>query len=223
MRAYRTPTFPFLGVRFISVNDDFDTFAPDFDNKMLAIQLKAIMHDYYCKNLGFNIKSVCDSKREKGLYLGAKPPYGYKFADGNRYKLVPNEETAPIIKQIFKWKLDGLPCSQIADRLNNTGVLSPTNYLYSKGILKHEKYRKKVYWIGVVVKRILANPAYIGTIAQGKEINSVGVRKQNIPPIWVVKNTHEPIISKSDFEAVQKLLQQTTARCKAKCTNSDHL
>ena len=101
-----------------------------------------------------------EQKRKEGLYVAAFTPYGYQKSEGNKNQLVMDEQTAPIIKDIFKMKLDGMSAAKIAD------VLKQNGYAYAKGGYAATENAK---WSAKAVLRILKNEIYTGTMVQGKK------------------------------------------------------
>ncbi len=178
---YLERIFPFLGVRFIAVNDGFDTL------------------------------TALAAKQKNGDFIGAWAPYGYRKCPDDPHKLEPGEATAPVVRQIFRWRAEGIGVTQIARRLNDEGVPSPSAYLYNTGVCKTEKYNG-VIWYVQTVKNILSRQVYIGHMVQGTKRQSFYEnRGQYMKPRedWiVVENTHEPLIDRETFDKVQELAQR---------------
>jgi hypothetical protein len=149
--------------------------------------------------------------QRKGEFIGAWAPYGYKKDPADKHHLVINDDTAPVVRQIFQWRAKGGSMLQIARRLNDAGVLSPSAYLYESGTVKTEKY-KGVLWAVQPLKTILTHPVYRGHMVQGRKKQSFYAgRKQfyTAESDWiVVQNTHEPIIDEKTFEAVQTIMME---------------
>ncbi len=122
---YIEHVFPFLGVRFISVNDGIDTIKNKSQSDNIVIPFLNLVNDAYCRDISIKIRSQLDTKRKKGDFIGAFAVYGYKRQENNKNKLVIDEYAAGIVKQIFGWKLEGMSQQGIADRLNSLGILSP--------------------------------------------------------------------------------------------------
>ena len=209
---YIEKILPFLGVRFISVNDGYDSHDAAKSGDILAIALKNLVNDIYAKDISRKIKSAFEIKRKKGEFTGGFASYGYLKSPENKHRLVINEETAPIVRDIFSMKLDGMSNTAIARKLNDRGILSPSNYLHSKGMAINERYSKKILWSRDYIRKTLTNPVYIGYTAQGKTVSDLSLgfdRKAQAKDNWViVENTHEPIIELSVFEAVGNILKQ---------------
>ena len=209
---YIEKILPFLGVRFISVNDGYDSHDSAKSGDVLAIALKNLINDIYAKDISRKIKSAFEIKRKKGEFTGGFASYGYFKSPEDKHRLIINEETAPIVRDIFGMKLDGMSNTAIARNLNDRGILSPSNYLHSKGIVINERYSKKILWSRDYIKKILLNPVYIGHTAQGKTTSDLNLgfdRKAQAKDSWIiVENTHEPIIELSVFEAVGNIVEK---------------
>ncbi len=206
--------FPTLKIRFISLLEELDTFLnPDLSNQKLLIAFKNLMNDEYARDISTKVKSANAAHRRKGDFIGSFAPYGYKKDPNNHHKLIIDEEVAPIIKQIFSMCLKGQSIISIARELNKAGYISPIDYKKQQGYkIKIPNYVGKYHiWTSTTIKTILQNEVYIGNMVQGKScVVSYKNKKKIEKPKdeWViVENTHEPIVSKDDFEKVQNLLK----------------
>lgn len=199
---YLERIFPFLGVRFIAVNDNFDTLTAERTQDGYIVPLKNLINEVYSKDISKKIDAALSVKQRNGEFIGAWAPYGYRKDPDDKHHLVINEETAPTVRQIFKWRSEGVSVVQISRRLNDAGILSPSAYLYATGEVKTEKY-KEVPWHTQILKSILAHPVYIGHMVQGRKKQSFyeGKRQTYVDEAnWIiVRNTHEPIIDGETF------------------------
>lgn len=218
---YIEKILPFLGVRFIAINDNFDSFKCTSTEEMV-IAFKNLINDSYAKDISKKISSVMELKQKKGQFIGLYAPYGYLKSSKDKNKLVLNSETAPIVQDIFEHKLKGYTYSEIADKLNSLNILSPSAYLYQQNILKNKKYANTI-WTNAMIKRILTNRVYLGHIIQGKTKRAYykGEKARYVDPNeWiVVENMHEPIIAESVFNDVQVIcteIEKTNAKPKGK-------
>lgn len=215
---YLEKIFPKLNVRFISVNDNYDT-------KMNAnissiIYFKNIINDFYAKDISQKIFSVKLSQRNAGKFTGSFPPYGYLKDNKDKYHLVINQETAPIVQEIFSMKLQRKTNIEIAKILNQNKIACPYRYLYEKGKVKNERYKNAV-WSYSTIHVLIKNQIYTGDMVQGKfqqclaegKPKSQKIEKENY---IVVSNTHEPIISKDIFCQVQTVYKEEIKKNKAK-------
>jgi len=222
---YLRQILPSLGVRFIAINDNIDTLKENCTG--LDVSLKTIINDAYSQDISKKIRSVLEQKRKEGLYVAAFTPYGYQKSEENKNQLVIDEQTAPIIKDIFKMKLDGMSAAKIADVLNGKGILSPimykkqNGYAYAKGGYAATENAK---WSAKAVLRILKNEIYTGTMVQGKK-TTYNYKLKNIiqkpKNEWIyVENTNDAIISKRIWECVQLEIKRRKKYLEEHGTNS---
>ena len=213
MGTYLEQVFPYLGVRFISVNDNYDSINADA-NDALVLAIKNIYHHVYAKDISHKICTLFDMKKKKGLFLGRFAPYGYKKSLENRYHLEIEEETAPVIRNIFNWRISGMGTSAIAKRLNDLKIPSQSRRLYEKGLLKGTNKEAKALWSAGSVAGILENPNYYGCIVERKEDTAYykgqGIRKLPKEEWNYIEGMHEGIIDKQMFEKVQNLIRKST-------------
>jgi len=209
-------TFPAFSVRFIALNDNFDSLTADFNERALVLPVKNFVNDAYCSDISKKVRSHQQARREKGDFIGAFAVYGYRKDPENINQLLVDKYAASIVKKIFAWKIAGLSSLAIAEKLNGMGILSPMEYKksqgekFSTGFVTHVKAK----WSAVAVRRILTNELYTGMMVQGKnEKVSHKVKRSVEKPKeeWVrVPDTHEAVVSAEDFEMVQKLLAVDT-------------
>ena len=215
---YIEKIFPFLGVRFIAVNDNYDSLGDKKASDDLIIPFKNLINEAYCRDISVKIRSQLEIKRKNGQFLGSFAAFGYLKDEQNKNKLVVDQYAADIVRDIFKWKLEGVSPQDIADALNKLGVLSPMEYKRSLGMRFTTSFKTnaKATWSAGTVIRILKNPIYTGVLVQGKETTpsyKVHKRITKDESEWVViEGNHEAIISKIDFDSVQKVLKCDTRR-----------
>lgn len=217
---YIEKIFPFLGVRFIAINDNYDSNHSLEGNSDILIPFKNLVNDAYCKDISIKIKSQLDIKRRKGEFVGAFSTYGYKKSNENKNKLVIDEYPAEVVKDIFRWRIQGLSLKKIADRLNLYGILSPMEYKNYKGMNYRTSFKEnsKAKWSSMAVSRILQNEVYIGNLIQGKEanLNYRIKKKQRISEEnWIrAMDVHEPIISSEIFNLTKKIMRMDIRKTK---------
>lgn len=205
--------FPENGIRFISVNDNYDSKSADMNDTHLILPIKNFINDSYCRDISNKVKSSQKIKREKGDYISAFAPYGYKKSEENKNKLVIDEQAAPNIKNIFDMKLLGYSSKAIADELNRLGVLTPRKYKESQGF-KCNGFQniKGGNWSAKAVNRIIENEVYIGNTLQGKSITLNYKNKKQIgkdKEEWIrVEDTHESIVSNEIFAIANTMLKR---------------
>lgn len=208
---YLERIFPFLGVRFIAVNDGFDTLTAQRGADGYLVPLKNLINEVYSKDISRKSGSALAAKQKNGDFIGAWAPYGYRKQPDNPHKLEPDEAMAPVVRQIFRWRAEGVSITQIARRLNDGRVPSPSAYLYDTGACKTEKFNG-VSWYSQTVKNILSRQVYIGHMVQGKKRQSFyenrGQYKKPKEDWIIVENTHKPLIDRETFDKVQELAKR---------------
>lgn len=215
---YIEKIFPFLGVRFIAVNDNYDSLGDKKASDDLIIPFKNLINEAYCRDISVKIRSQLEIKRKNGQFLGSFAAFGYLKDEQNKNKLVVDQYAADIVRDIFKWKLEGVSPQDIADALNKLGVLSPMEYKRSLGMKFTTSFKtnSKALWSAGTVIRVLKNPIYTGVLIQGKETTpsyKVHKRVTKDESEWsVIEDSHEAIISKIGFDNVQKVLKCDTRR-----------
>lgn len=204
--------FPALGVRFIAINDNYDSLDGKDQADEIIIPFKNLINDAYCRDISVKIRSHLEVKRRNGEFIGAFAPYGYQKAENDRNTLVIDPVAAGVVKDIFRMKLHGLSQDAIANKLNEAGILSPMEYKSETGSNYRTSFKtsEKAVWSSVTVRRILENELYIGNLVQGKQTTpNHKVKKTVLKPEgdWVRREkNHEPVVSDRDFSIVQRLL-----------------
>lgn len=208
--------FPFLGVRFIAINDHYDSLHSDSDSDALILPVKNLINEAYCRDISIKVRSQLEIKRKRGDFIGSFASFGYRKDDKNHNRLMVDEYAADVVRDVFKWKLEGISAGDIADRLSKDGIPTPMDYKRSQGQSYSTSFRTKreSVWSAGMVLRILKNPVYIGVLEQGRVTTpSYRVKRLVNKPReeWaVVEGCHEPIIDRYDFEIVQKVLALDT-------------
>lgn len=133
---------PFFGIRFIAINDGFDTDTVEASGQ-LSVSLSNIINDYYAKDISRKVSSALRSKMENGDFIGAWEKYGYIKDPNNKNQLIINPETAPVVKQIFLWRSEGMSYMGINKKLNDSGILSPGQYKANRGIVTNNNQTKQ--------------------------------------------------------------------------------
>ena len=212
---YLDKILPFMGVRFISVNDSYDSETADGNSEGLIIALKNLINDAYVKDISGKIISSVITRQQNGDFVSGLPPYGYLRSAENCRKLVPDAETADTVRDIFKWRSEGMSCFIIARKLNEMGVSSPYKRRIEKGMMKESARNKNPYWQGQMIKRITDSPMYIGHMTQGRTKQSLHdgqpMVKQKQSDWIIVENTHEALIDLDTWGKVTALREEAQA------------
>lgn len=166
---YIERVFPLLGVRFIAINDDFDSKCKDAANELI-VPFKNLMNDAYSGDISKKVKSSLRVKKENGEFVGAFTAYGYRKSEENKHKLEIDGEVKAVVRLIYSLKGYGYSDNAIADILNKRAIPSPMTYKKKKG----SKYQSgfsttgSPKWWAKTVRRILDDETYLGVLEQGK-------------------------------------------------------
>ena len=212
---YKEKIFPKLGVRFITINEGYDSLSATSSDD-LAFTINSFVYDFYIRDISTKIRTNLTAKKQNGEYAGAFVAYGYVKDSDDKSKLVVDPFAADVVRDIFRWKIEGLSPQNIAIRLNELGIPSPAEYKRLSGSNYKTNFQasSKAIWSHVSVRRILKNEIYLGVMIQGKRTTPNYKTKTVVTKAeseWLrVEGTHEAIISARDFELVQELLKDDT-------------
>lgn len=207
--------FRLRNVRFIAVNENFDTAAPEDAHAGIIIPLRNMINEAYALDIGRKIKAQQRQAMKDGKFIGSRTPYGYLKAPDDCHQLIIDPVAAPVVQKMFQWASEGAGLNTITVRLNDAGYLPPSHYKNTQGIITHENLMGNGNWNTRTVARILHAQVYTGDLVQGrtKIVDHQQVEVSEME--WtVVRDTHEAIISHELFEAVQKKLDETAKHCK---------
>ena len=220
---YLEKIFPFLGVRFISITDGYDSLTAGDAEGALMIPLKNMINDVYAKDISRKIITSFRARQEKGEYLPAFPPYGYVKSKTKAYRYEVDEDVAPYVRMIFEWKAAGVSHSEICKRLNDMGAVTPARRKVELGIWHAEKYKHTI-WHGRTIIDIMKNATYTGTLVYGRMPKSLyqGIKCHRAKPDeWrCIPDAHEAIVSQELFDKVQKIFDERSARMQKKWAES---
>ena len=207
---YLEKVFPFLGVRFIAVNDHYDSKGEIFREKELITEFKNLANDYYSRDISKKVMSAFRTKKGQGQFIGNMAPYGYILKDNN---FIIDETAAAVVRRIFSMKMQGASFVEIAKTLNQENIPSPSRYAGERGVKKY-KDCSHILWQPQAVSRILYNPTYVGDMVQGKNNRSIyskekqGKRKEEA---WEIrKDSHPAIIEREVFQKVQEVKEKNS-------------
>lgn len=201
--------FPIWGIRFVAVADSADT---DVRGNKKARQINGLVNEWYLEDLSENIRMVFDMKRRQGQYIGGFPIYGYQKDPKDHHHLIVEPEAAGVVRQIFRWSLEGHGKQEIARMLNDRGIPNPTRYKLERGwACGHPGSSDYGLWNKTTIWRILRNEMYTGVMIQGRR-KKVSYKSRALIELpedqWFrVEGTHEAIIDCALFQAVQRGLQ----------------
>ncbi len=202
--------FPLLGIRFISINDTYDSAECDGMTGGLNVALKNIMNSMYSRDLSCKVRSAMRTRAKSGQYMAARVAYGYLKDPEDIHHLIVDEETAPIVRKIFDLAAEGKNKKWICGYLNSNGIPTPSQYMVSKGLIPAaHRNQKHPRWTVTTISDMLRNQIYKGNTCWNKSERNISTGKRQInnsPGEWIiVEDTHEAIISGELFEQANKM------------------
>ena len=219
---YIEQIFPLYKIRFMALNDSIDSYKDPRSVNNVIVPFKNLMNDEYCRDISNKVKSVINAKKKRGEFCAGVAPYGYIKSPEDKHKLIIDEESAKVIRLIFKMALEGKGRLLIAKELNQMGIYAPNDY--KRRILKincgnaisNSKTTELIGWNANQIMHILKNEVYCGDMIQSKyKTVSYKIHKlvENPKEDWIiVRDTHEAIISREDFQKVQELVLSRDVR-----------
>ena len=215
---YIDNVFVRLNVRFIALNNGVDSISNSMNaaTKCITVGVQNVINESVAATTSVNVRGTLNVSRKQGKFIGSFPTYGYLKSPDDRHKLIIDEETAPVVRQVFRWFIEGKSVIGITKELNALGIPNPSTYKKLKGWnYKHTSGKNNDgLWCDSTVRRMLSNQMYIGNMVQGKNTTISYKIKQckSIPKCdWIiVENTHEPIIDRETFDKAQSLFNRNT-------------
>lgn len=203
MGTYLNQIFPFMGVRFIALNDHYDSREHYGNTIEIDTAFRTLLYDLYSKDISVKVRASFENKCANGEYVFGQVPFGYEKSREVKNTVIVNEKEAEIVRHIFSLAMQGKSSTQIAKRLYEENVPTITQ-IRKQG--KEVQDGKLHTWSSQTVRKILNNRFYLGEMAYGKSVRkSVGSRDSIAVPKedWkVIPNHHEPLISEEIFEQV---------------------
>lgn len=210
---YIEKIFPFLGVRFIAVSDEYDTGKAESEHEKLTLEIKNLVNDMYAKDFSKKAKLQLKQRREEGSYVGGSPPYGYVAAwKGRRRVLIPDESAAAIVHLIYERFVEEESYAAVADELNRRKINPPHIYKKTKEVYYSGHVSEYKGWHSSSVERLIKSETYSGMLAQGKtSITARDERNRIHKPEeeWIVtKTSHQPLIEKELYQKTVEILEK---------------
>ena len=211
---YLEHLFPFLGVRFIAVNDMYDSADYSGANMGVDLAFKNILHDYYSKDLSAKVRTAQRSRMMTGKYVNV-PPYGYLRDPMDKHHLIPDPATAPVVKDIFSMIIAGRTTADVAKYLNTSNAPTPSE---AKGTKRREETlsEKQHIWTHRAVLNILNNYKYTGAMVNHtRENQTLRARSQKrlSESEWIVnEGMHEALVTHEDYHRAHQALR-TVKKC----------
>lgn len=211
--TYLERIFPQIGLRFIAIKEHYDSFDTDGSNDSLIIPLQNMINALYSKDISRKVSTALRSQMEQGTFRKRNLPYGYRWNEEHT-NMVIDEETAPIVKQIFQWKIEGVTVATILNRLDEMGAPNTEQRKREVGTRTGDGCPFKG-WAQSTLYGILTNPHYVGdtVLARSEKAIFKGVKSHLVKDKdkWIVfPNTHEAIISREEFQKVQDIIAEAS-------------
>ena len=211
--SYLEKIFPALGTRFISVKENFDNFTCGNAMESLSVSLQNLVNAMYSRDISKKVSTALRAQMETGRFRNRNLPYGYLWNE-DKTAYVVDEEAAAVVRQIFEWKLREVSVYTIVERLKTGGIESPERHKRRAGARNGDNIQGEG-WCPSTIRGILQNRAYIGEMVCGKSETALykGLKKHitEMDKWIVVPDAHPPIVSVSDFEAVERQMQEDSA------------
>lgn len=209
--------FPFMGVRFIAVTDNFDSMGISGRNEDMGINLKNLVNEMYARDIAVKVKASRKARWEQGSYTGGIPPYGYRAEwTGDKKRLFIEETAAGIVREIFALFLSGKNMKEIVVWLYENKVARPGQYHKTGQVYCHEEGGLE-QWPRATVKMILTNPVYMGCLVQGRTCGKDYMMRERHDidsGDWSVKeHTHEAIVSEDTFFEAAGKFEKSSVYC----------
>ena len=211
---YMERVFPVFRIRFISVNDSFDSGNLKGDTGGINMALKYLVGEFYSRDLSAKVKSALYVRMRRGEYQSRICPYVYrKSADG---RMEPDEETAPIVRLIFELASQGRNTQQISNALFERQIPTPGEYKVSRKQVMYDVSRTRRVWDNSTILRMLADERYTGTYVMGKrrstEVGSHHVRMKDESEWFRIPDHHPAIVGRELYEKANTSIQRKRKR-----------
>lgn len=208
MEILRQRFFPENDVRYIAIDDNYDSLHSDAGSDMSA-QFMIMINSLYAKDISRKIRSSLKARMEAGRLVAPIPRFGYQRDPLDNGHLIPDEVSAAIVREMFAMAADGTTPAAIAHNFNERGIPTPAVYLCQKNphmsLDRRSKYKE---WTSVTICKMLKNEVYIGNLCQGrsKKVSLTSKKTRYLDrEDWIIcEGTHEPLVDKETFELVQK-------------------
>jgi len=210
---YLEQIFPFLGIRFISINDGFDS--QDFSGQTggMDVAFKNFIYEMYSRDLSDKVKSGVTTCMKRGEYYAGCIVYGYqKSPDGKRMEV--DSEAAATIRRIFQEMAEGKNAKTLAIELNAEGVPTRLIYKQTKGEQLNRHYKADI-WNRNKIHSIVHNRVYQGDMVYRKAVRTkVGCNRKVRQPEedWIIiPDHHEAIVSRELFKMANDSIRKGKA------------
>lgn len=221
--TYLERIFPQIGLRFIAIKELYDSFDTDGSNESLFIPLQNMINALYSKDISRKVSTALKAQMEQGTFRKRNLPYGYRW-DEARSNMVIDEEVAQYVRLMFQLKIEGRSIPTILDELDRLGAPNTELRKRQTGTRTGDGCSCKG-WSSSTLYGILTNPHYVGDTVLGRSMKAIykGIKSHNVKDKdeWIVfPNTHEPIISREDFQKVQDIITAASQARQSKMKQS---
>jgi len=224
--TYLERIFPQIGLRFISIKEQYDNFDNDGSNESLMIPLQNMINSLYSKDISRKVSTALKAQMEQGTFRKRNLPYGYKWND-ERSNMVIDEDSAKFVRLMFQWKIEGWSIPSILDALDRMNAPNPEARKREVGTRDGDP-SSYTGWYSSTLYGILTNPHYVGDTVLGRSMKAI---YKNIPSHnvkdkdeWIVfPDTHEAIISREDFQKVQDIMNAASEARQTKMQKSEEI
>ncbi|MCI8577747.1 MAG: recombinase family protein [Lachnospiraceae bacterium] len=211
--TYLNQIFPFMGIRFLSINDHYDSREHEGTTIEVDTAFQTLLYDLYSKDISIKLKAAIKNKCESGEYVFGQIPFGYKKSTEVKNTVIIHEKEAEIVRYIFSLAVDGRTSTQIARQLYQEGIPTIMQMRHPERISE----KKKPTWSVNSVRTILNNRFYLGEMSYGKSHpERAGSKKIIAVPRqeWkIIPNHHDPLVTPEVFAMVSSFRpEQSTKR-----------
>ena len=214
--------FPFLSVRFIAINDHYDSIEHFGKTIGMDVAYRNLLYDYYCKDLSKKVKSAMGMKQREARYVSSAP-FGYRICPTVKHQLVIDREAAAIVRRIFLDVIAGKSTSQIALALNSEGIATPAEYKAHRS----RTGSRKPQWTHYMILNIIENLKYTGTMVnhtrESRHIRDDNQRRVPKDEWYLRENAHEAIVTQQEFEQAQKTISRRKRTIRSHHSQSDRV
>ncbi|MFI3226581.1 MAG: recombinase family protein [Clostridia bacterium] len=224
--TYIEQTFPKMGLRFISIKENYDSFCQGKNQDSLMIPLHNMINALYAKDISRKVSSAHKTRMSKPDFKKSTLAYGYKL-DDTRENIIVDEEVAEYVKNMFSWRLEGVKLCEIVNRLNIQKAPNPQERKVQTGVRKGDLSQFSG-WNRCTVRNILANPVYLGHTIVGKSEMALYKGRPQRSVVeqtqWTIfEDTHQALVSQEDFDRVQEIVKSQARETNSKREQNEKL
>lgn len=239
---YLEKLFPILGVRFISINDGYDSGKNVNDNQNFEMVVKNIVNSFYSKDISLKIASADKMRQKNAMYLGGHRIYGFLKDPKDTHKVVVDPVASLVVRKIFELAIEGKTTTQIADILNKEKVITPAQYLAQIKIISGKNKTRDIKdssWNQTMIYRTLQNREYKGDYVGRKTKRISPCSKKSVPTSKeeqiIIQHAHDAIVTEEEFELANKVITKLNKhkntkdtidyplKGKVRCGNCNHV